>query len=81
MGVVVVVGGREIGMGMGMSGLDIRVEMRVAWWERAVAVVGVLVWEEEEEGLLGRSLLVGRWEWWEWEVGMDSGIGSDIFCS
>ncbi len=61
------------GMEMGISGLDIRVDIWLAWAERAAAVVGL--WEEEGEG---RSFLVGRCEGREREVGMDSGIGSDI---
>ncbi len=68
---VPVVGG---GMEMGMSGLDIRVEIWLAWAARAAELVGF--WDEEEGE--GRSFLVGRCEGREREVGMDSGIGSDI---
>lgn len=62
----------EAGRVTGVSGLDIRVEICEAWRESAVDLLAGL-----EEGL-GRSFLVGRWEGWERDVGMDSGIGSDI---
>lgn len=60
--------GVEEGMEIGISGWDIRC---VIW--AAAAAVGF----EEVEGL-GRSFLVGRCEEREVEVGIDSGIGSDI---
>jgi hypothetical protein len=56
---------------MGVSGLDMRFEIWEAWRERAVA----LGLRAEGEG---RSFLLGRWEGCETEVGIDSGIGSDM---
>lgn len=38
----------------------------------------ILVVVEEEENGFGRSFLEARDEGWEREVGIDSGIGSDI---
>lgn len=50
-----------------MSELDIRLEIWEAWM-----AVGLLE-------VVGRSFLAGRREVLETEVGIDSGIGSDIF--
>ena len=71
LGLVVLAGG---GMEMGMSGLDMRFEIWVAWRERAVALG---LWAEG----VGRSFLLGRWEGCETEVGIDSGIGSDMLVA
>lgn len=61
-------------MGMGMSGFDMRVEICEAWRVSAVALGLFAVGE-------GRSFLLGRCEGCEREVGMDSGIGSDILVT
>ena len=56
--------GFEVGMAMGRSGLAKRASTWADWWD---------------VGVLARSFFVGREVRWEVDVGMDSGMGSDIF--